>query len=555
MYYPHMVQAGVNPFPTGPGFPPAPTLTASTDGIPVAVTAVKNDGGLCNAMKSDTAVSISPAISQAFSSSIGSQFSPSVLATHAVPITQQQTTASTSLPLPLTSVSIANALEKQPQPPHQTQQQQPQSQPQQSQPQSQVQNETENAQNHATPGTTQSTTTVPTQQSQQEQTLEAKIAAAVAAVSTTPSSSLTTAASTPTLISSTVTTSSAVNTISASTAAALATMNTLASTVTDSRSQPKRLHVSNIPFRFRDPDLRAMFGQYGTILDVEIIFNERGSKVNNATARVQTKKTPTPIVPNVCVQWPEGYRMPMTWPFLSSMRNAAAVSPATSQATAHLTPAQQLLLAPRAVHRRSVYYDPFLVAAAQQVQAQAAANSIQAAQVDSNFRLQIDSKSKIIQAQAANPLMNKTTMSQAAAAAAAAAAANNVQAADYRSTHVLHPNLTTMTPTATVNSVHAAQAVVAGQQNALIAHAQQQQAAYAIPAATLNAGITGMRAAAAYGAATAAAASVPNPSLANYAMAAGYAREFQDPYLSHGIGPVPGYGAMYRGSFNRFTPY
>ncbi|XP_055310844.1 RNA binding protein fox-1 homolog 2-like isoform X23 [Sitodiplosis mosellana] len=559
MYYPHMVQAGVNPFPTGPGFPPAPTLTASTDGIPVAVTAVKNDGGLCNAMKSDTAVSISPAISQAFSSSIGSQFSPSVLATHAVPITQQQTTASTSLPLPLTSVSIANALEKQPQPPHQTQQQQPQSQPQQSQPQSQVQNETENAQNHATPGTTQSTTTVPTQQSQQEQTLEAKIAAAVAAVSTTPSSSLTTAASTPTLISSTVTTSSAVNTISASTAAALATMNTLASTVTDSRSQPKRLHVSNIPFRFRDPDLRAMFGQYGTILDVEIIFNERGSKVNNATARVQTKKTPTPIVPNVCVQWPEALRG-VAIQRGRAARTAAVFPPAGATATAFRLPTPLATAAAassaNALHGFApVYYDPFLVAAAQQVQAQAAANSIQAAQVDSNFRLQIDSKSKIIQAQAANPLMNKTTMSQAAAAAAAAAAANNVQAADYRSTHVLHPNLTTMTPTATVNSVHAAQAVVAGQQNALIAHAQQQQAAYAIPAATLNAGITGMRAAAAYGAATAAAASVPNPSLANYAMAAGYAREFQDPYLSHGIGPVPGYGAMYRGSFNRFTPY
>uniref|UniRef100_A0A0C9Q9B6 Rbfox2 protein n=1 Tax=Fopius arisanus TaxID=64838 RepID=A0A0C9Q9B6_9HYME len=104
---------------------------------------------------------------------------------------------------------------------------------------------------------------------------------------------------------------------------------------TDLKGQPKRLHVSNIPFRFRDPDLRAMFGQYGPILDVEIIFNERGSKgfgfvtfansahadqarerlhgtvvegrkieVNNATARVQTKKPPT--VPNVCVQWPEG---------------------------------------------------------------------------------------------------------------------------------------------------------------------------------------------------------------------------------------------------------
>nr|XP_043066893.1 mucin-19 isoform X16 [Drosophila bipectinata]XP_043066894.1 mucin-19 isoform X16 [Drosophila bipectinata] len=120
----------------------------------------------------------------------------------------------------------------------------------------------------------------------------------------------------------------------------------------DAKSQPKRLHVSNIPFRFRDPDLRAMFGQFGTILDVEIIFNERGSKgfgfvtfansndaerarerlhgtvvegrkieVNNATARVQTKKVTT--VPNVvltkdgaipapalvCVQWPEVYTM------------------------------------------------------------------------------------------------------------------------------------------------------------------------------------------------------------------------------------------------------
>lgn len=40
----------------------------------------------------------------------------------------------------------------------------------------------------------------------------------------------------------------------------------------------KRLHISNIPFRFRDPDLRQLFGKFGHILDVEIIFNERGSK-------------------------------------------------------------------------------------------------------------------------------------------------------------------------------------------------------------------------------------------------------------------------------------
>ncbi|CAJ0564144.1 unnamed protein product, partial [Mesorhabditis spiculigera] len=41
---------------------------------------------------------------------------------------------------------------------------------------------------------------------------------------------------------------------------------------------PKRLHVSNIPFRYRDPDLRSMFEKFGTVTDVEIIFNERGSK-------------------------------------------------------------------------------------------------------------------------------------------------------------------------------------------------------------------------------------------------------------------------------------
>ena len=40
----------------------------------------------------------------------------------------------------------------------------------------------------------------------------------------------------------------------------------------------KRLHVSNIPFRYRDRELRNLFQKYGPILDVEIIFNERGSK-------------------------------------------------------------------------------------------------------------------------------------------------------------------------------------------------------------------------------------------------------------------------------------
>lgn len=35
---------------------------------------------------------------------------------------------------------------------------------------------------------------------------------------------------------------------------------TQSSETTENKTQPKRLHVSNIPFRFRDPDLRQMFG-------------------------------------------------------------------------------------------------------------------------------------------------------------------------------------------------------------------------------------------------------------------------------------------------------
>ncbi|KAK9529949.1 hypothetical protein VZT92_011495 [Zoarces viviparus] len=34
----------------------------------------------------------------------------------------------------------------------------------------------------------------------------------------------------------------------------------LQSSDSSEKQQPKRLHVSNIPFRFRDPDLRQMFG-------------------------------------------------------------------------------------------------------------------------------------------------------------------------------------------------------------------------------------------------------------------------------------------------------
>ncbi|XP_070167902.1 RNA binding protein fox-1 homolog 3 isoform X6 [Polyergus mexicanus] len=245
---------------------------------------------------------------------------------------------------------------------------------------------------------------------------------------------------------------------------------------TDLKGQPKRLHVSNIPFRFRDPDLRAMFGQFGPILDVEIIFNERGSKVNNATARVQTKKPPT--VPNVCVQWPEAAALrgvaiqrgragtprttfPTSAAALALVRNTGPLAAAAAATSLHP-------FAP------TVYYDPFLAA--------------HAATQDPNYRLQLE-------------------WPQATADAAAAAAAAS-------------PLLKTPLSTA-------------------------QQATYAA-AATYTA-----VAARAYGAAAAAAQPV-----AGYAAVAGYGREYADPYLGHGIGPVAGYGAtVYRSGYNRFTPY
>lgn len=250
-----------------------------------------------------------------------------------------------------------------------------------------------------------------------------------------------------------------------------------------SKEQPKRLHVSNIPFRFRDPDLRNMFGvskhnnvgKFGTILDVEIIFNERGSKgfgfvtfasaadadrardnlngtvvegrkieVNNATARVQTKK-PAATVPNAAAL--RG---------VAIQRGRARTYPATALAR-HPTP---LTAAATALHGYTpgVYYDPFL-----------------AAQAATAPQLQV------------NP-------------ANYAAAANAYTAAAARAYGLT------------------------------AAAAQPQVAAYP----------------------TAAAISAGSIYYSAYAD-----RPYPDPYLAaaSGIGPVAGYGAVYRGSYNRFAPY
>ncbi|KAM4535317.1 RNA binding protein fox-1 homolog 2-like isoform 2-T2 [Fundulus diaphanus] len=152
----------------------------------------------------------------------------------------------------------------------------------------------------------------------------------------------------------------------------------------EAKGTPKRLHVSNIPFRFRDPDLRQMFGQFGKILDVEIIFNERGSKgfgfvtfensadaekareklhgtlvegrkieVNNATARVMTNKKIVSPYPNGealstlpyagwklspmvgAVYGPEIYAVP-GFPYPTAAAAAAATTAAAAFRGAHL---------------------------------------------------------------------------------------------------------------------------------------------------------------------------------------------------------------------------
>ncbi|XP_076067311.1 uncharacterized protein LOC143040306 [Oratosquilla oratoria] len=307
------------------------------------------------------------------------------------------------------------------------------------------------------------------------------------------------------------------------------TANGQSSTPAPSKDQPKRLHVSNIPFRFRDPDLRNMFGKFGTILDVEIIFNERGSKgfgfvtfaaaadadrardtlngtvvegrkieVNNATARVQTKK-PATTVPNVILarngMVPTAVAAALRG--VAIQRGRARTYPATAFAR-HPTP---LTAAATALHGYTpgVYYDPFL-----------------AAQAASATQLQVNPQAAAAAAAVATPAAPVGPVNPAAAGAAAAQLLK--------------------TPTLSVST--APQAGFAGAANVYTAAAAR---AYGVAAAAAQP-------------AAAVAAAYPT------AIAAGaYAdRPYADPYIAaaSGIGPVAGYGAaVYRGSYNRFAPY
>lgn len=60
--------------------------------------------------------------------------------------------------------------------------------------------------------------------------------------------------------------------------AVVSTSQSSSATTSPTNDGPKRLHVTNLPFKVRDNELKNMFAVYGTVLDAEIIYNERGSK-------------------------------------------------------------------------------------------------------------------------------------------------------------------------------------------------------------------------------------------------------------------------------------
>ncbi|XP_063444712.1 RNA binding protein fox-1 homolog 2-like isoform X10 [Mytilus trossulus] len=156
-------------------------------------------------------------------------------------------------------------------------------------------------------------------------------------------------------------------------------------------SGPKRLHVSNIPFRFREADLKSLLG-FGKIIDVEIIFNERGSKgfgfvtfessaeadrarekmngtvvegrkieVNNATARVLTKKSvAAPTIPNAAAL--RGVALTRGRAAAAAIANRGVYSAAALAAAAAVRPQQLAQAATALPFPGGLIQDPYLAA-------------------------------------------------------------------------------------------------------------------------------------------------------------------------------------------------
>ncbi|XP_028966859.1 RNA binding protein fox-1 homolog 2 [Galendromus occidentalis] len=348
---------------------------------------------------------------------------------------------------------------------------------------------------------------------------------------------------------------------------------------------PKRLHVSNIPFRYREPDLRNLFGEFGPILDVEIIFNERGSKgfgfvtfasstdadrareklngtqvegrtieVNNATARTQTKK-PSNSAANMAAAAAAAAELPLVAALrgaaLQRGRASAALAAQRGNATAA---AAQLALAAAAAGRlapsplaaltaayqqAAAVNDPFLAAAAY-------ANAAAAAAASSGQGLQ---------ANYANAY-NAAVARQYAAATqpSAAATAAQLAAATGYPTHGI--------PNAAMYYAAAAQAAQANA-SAYPAAAAAAQAQAADPyqlAAAQNAAAMGNMAgygtiaaqtAAAQNAAAGAQVGQGAAAAQNSAAQAEILRRLQHSRLNTTLQNA----AVYRSGYNRFTPY
>ncbi|CAB4065795.1 RBFOX [Lepeophtheirus salmonis] len=349
--------------------------------------------------------------------------------------------------------------------------------------------------------------------------------------------------SSPSVVQSTDTT---INTSSSSVSVTSKDNNNLSNT-------PKRLHVSNIPFRFRDPDLRNMFGKFGVILDVEIIFNERGSKgfgfvtfancsdadrareqlhasvvegrkieVNNATARVQTKK-PAPGAPSI----PNG--IPPIVPTMLCKNEARILDPSV---------AGYPLAAALSVSQRSA------AAAAALANAVAASNSSQTRNVAPGG----SNHGSLLVTSASSPSSNAA----AVVAAAAAAARNSVVAAALHGLPGVYSYDPFMAnPLAQVQANGLAAAVDPRLQN-LAANGLSAAVRQGFPtAATLPAGISAASLSLQAAVANQAAYANTIPGLARDPTTAA----LTDPYLTQSIGPMPGYGAALYRSYQRFAPY
>jgi RNA binding protein fox-1 len=357
---------------------------------------------------------------------------------------------------------------------------------------------------------------------------------------------------------------------------------------------PKRLHVSNIPFRFRDPDLRNMFGKFGPILDVEIIFNERGSKgfgfvtfanssdadrareqlhatvvegrkieVNNATARVQTKKQSN-------IQ--NGTANQQHSPMARANQHQAA---AAQQAAVAANVASQLA----AASRRGSY--PLSAVAA-----------LTAAQQRNLAALTHSTSSGSSQAAGTSAAVAGTTGMRGHAGMPTGVPTTVVQSGGNPSLNMVsaasgQPQHASLTAVAAAQQLHGLTPSIYSPYDPFLATSLAQVQANGLSAAALAAAgnpgldprLQNLAAAAAAGgigvrpsfatgmagiphAATGLSlqAAIANQAAYGQALPATLARDptaaaLADPYLGQSIGPVPGYGAALYRSYQRFTPY